>query len=35
MFVEKLRLTWLVWPDDKPDEHLVEVERLEINGNKT
>ena len=26
MFVEKLRLTCLVWPDDKPDEHIVEVE---------
>ena len=26
MSVEKLRLMCLVWPDDKPDEHIVEVE---------
>jgi hypothetical protein len=32
MSVEKLRLTCLVWPDDKPDEHIVEVE---LDNNRT
>ncbi|KXN89199.1 hypothetical protein AN958_05902 [Leucoagaricus sp. SymC.cos] len=32
MSVEKLRLTCLVWPDDKPDEHMVEVE---LDNNRT
>jgi hypothetical protein len=32
MSVEKLRLICLVWPDDKPDEHTVE---LEIDNNQT
>jgi len=32
MSEEKLRLTCLVWPDDKPDEHLVEVE---LDNNRT
>jgi len=29
---EKLRLMCLVWPDDKPDEHIVEVE---VNNDRT
>lgn len=32
MSVEKLRLRCLVWPDDKPDEHIVEVE---LHNNRT
>jgi len=32
MSVENLRLTCLVWPDDKPDDHLVEVE---LDNNRT
>ena len=30
--VKKLRLMCLVWPDDKPDEHIVEVE---LDNNRT
>jgi hypothetical protein len=32
MSVEKLKLTCLVWPDDKPDEHIIEVE---LDNNRT